>query len=207
MGVDLGFKRDPTVIYIQDLRNKKIVFVREIKHGTPPQVRQAILAHYREYLPLRTAIDSTGVGMTFVQDLVEEHGLENVEQFVFTAPSKIDILTRLQSAVYQRAFYFPFHPLTRRTIDELSFYRLDDKNIKQDHVMALALMNYAAEEAAKRSTILTEINDNLLVTPVSYVGGYAYDAELEEYEGGVRFVYDADLGILVPDEGRYGGLL
>lgn len=205
MGVDLGFKRDPTVVYIKDLETGRVVFVRELKHATPPTVRQAIVATYRNYHPVRTAIDSTGVGMTFVQALVEEEGMEDVEQFVFTSQSKIDILTRLQDAVYQRNFYFPFCPLTRKTIDELSFYRLDDKNIKQDHVMALALMNYAAEEALKRTKIYTEIDDALMVTPVSYDNRYAYDATMEE--GGVVFHYDTELGIFVPDMGHYGGLL
>lgn len=78
-----------------------------------------------------TIIDQTGVGDTVVENLsdIEAKG------FVFTKPSKDEILSGLQSALSLREIEMPMIPVE---YDELKFYERDDKSLVQDCVMALA---------------------------------------------------------------------
>jgi hypothetical protein len=179
------------------------VYAKELQSAPQPLVASEILQAYNLYRPSKTAMDATGVGMTFVDDLVREYELENVIQFVFSAPSKLDLMTRLQGAIYRREFIMPFCQETRTLIDQLSFYKLDDKKIKNDHPIALALTNLAREDFLRDGLIYSEIDPGLMVTPV-WNGGQSIPSDLlygnDDFlpDNGVAFTVDPKTGLFVP---------
>jgi len=79
----------------------------------------------------RTIVDSTGVGDVAVD------GLSDIEAegFLFTKPSKDQVLADLQAAFSLRAIRWPMIPVA---YDEHKFYERDDDDLTQDTVMALA---------------------------------------------------------------------
>jgi hypothetical protein len=79
----------------------------------------------------RTYFDATGVGQTIGDTLKDIRA----EGFVFTKPSKDEILTDLQSALSLRQLKYPQIPVL---FDELKFYEREDRDLIQDCVMALA---------------------------------------------------------------------
>lgn len=204
MGVDLGALRDPTIIFVWRIDEKPIqtVYLQEVRNSSWQAVRGQVAAVWRKYVPEYTAIDATGVGAPIYQQLTEEDGLTSTEGFVFSASSKPDILTRLQDAVQQKRFTFPYNATTRELINQLSFYRLDDKGIEQDYVMSLALVNWAYEKVMRRNQMESTLYDDLLVVPV-YGGGQGAPGDLlldadDEYSGGLRFTVDRKTGLFVP---------
>lgn len=175
MGVDLGFKRDCTVILVADASREPapLVYTFELAHQPPDVVEAKIVEVYNQFQPELTFIDSTGVGMTFVEDtLIKKHdwSLDRVKPFVFSLPTKLDVLTRLQGAVYRQEYCFPYSNETRKLVEQMSFYTLDDKKLKQDWVMAFALLNYAREELVKRGALNYEINNSVRGINISQTG-------------------------------------
>lgn len=169
MGVDLGFRRDSTVIIVLDITDEataKVVYVKELANLSQPIVEQAILQAYNIYQPVKSAIDATGVGLTFTEQLVKEHDLQNVNQFIFSKPSKLDTMTRLQTAVFGEELKIPFNDATRPLVDQMSFYQLDDNKLTQDYVIAIALANVAREEALTRTKFNNKIDPTLRFIPI-----------------------------------------
>jgi hypothetical protein len=91
-----------------------------------------------------TYVDSTGVGEVVVQELRDIRA----KGFMFTGPSKDELLANLQSMLNLREIRFPF---IRPMVDELLFYTREDEDIQKDCVMSLAI---AALAAKKHSRVL-----------------------------------------------------
>lgn len=202
LGADLGALRDATQVIVLDISKTphELVYIKELRNASWETVRDFVGSVIRLYNPAFCLIDETGVGKPIVESLQNEY--DRVEGFVFSATSKPDILTRLQDAAQRRAFIFPFTAGTKTLIDQLSVYRLDDKGLETDAVMALALAWRAAERVTHAGRLDTELFDDLLVVPV-YGGGQAVPRDLlkredEEFTGGLRFEVDADTGLFLP---------
>lgn len=202
LGADLGALRDATVVFVIDISHQphRIVYVSELRNASWQSVSEFVAGNIRRFNPALSMVDETGVGKPIVEKLQAE--FDRVEGFVFSATSKPDVLTRLQDAAQRRAFVFPFNANTKPLIDQLSLYRLEDKNLDTDYVMALALAWRAVERVTNAGRLDTELFDDLLVVPV-YGGGQAVPRDLiknegEEFSGGLRFGIDADTGLFVP---------
>lgn len=204
MGVDLGALRDATVIIIFDVTEEpyKVVYCQELRQASWESVQEYVAAVWGNYTPAVTYIDNTGVGVPTVQNLKETRGIPGIEPFNFTTTSKPDILTRLQDAAQRRAFVFPFTHQTKSLIDQLSIYKLDDKHIETDYVMALALANKAAEHHFRRNRVDTDIYDDLAIVPVYGQGrGIPNDLLAGDTPSGLRFDIDPDTGLFIPAGG------
>jgi hypothetical protein len=203
MGADLGAMRDPTVVMVWRIDTKpvQLVYCEEIRNTSWQASRAFIRRTYEEYHPIQTAIDASGVGSPIAQQLVEEDGLENVIQFVFTPSSKPEILVRLQDAVQTRKFVFPFATQTKELVSQLGFYRLEDKKLTQDYVMALALTNLAYETATKTNRFETEINPAVnfidLLRGGQTIGGVEPGDDVFNQPGSF-FEFDSRSGLFVP---------
>lgn len=200
LGADLGAQRDATVVTVLDVSVKphRLAYLGELRNASWASVEAFIGAAIERYNPIFSLLDETGVGRPTVEAIQAKYG--NVEGFVFSAVSKPDILTRLQDAAQRRRFIFPFRAETRTLIDQLSVYRLDDRNLDTDYVMSLALAVRAVELQGQRGRLDTEIDDDLLVVPV-YGGGRGIPRDLllrEGGGGGLVFGLDPDTGLFIP---------
>jgi hypothetical protein len=163
---------------------------------------------YRKYAPIYTAVDATGVGRPVYQQFIEEDGWTNAEEFIFGATSKPDLMTRLQDRVQRTGIKFPYNNDTKELVAQMGFYRLDDKNITQDHVIALALANLAFERAKKNNVLDTTIYDDLNFISVRS-GGRSVPLDLvgdDQLGPGLIFGMDED-GFYYPIGGDLDGFL
>lgn len=205
LGVDLGALRDPTVCYVLDITEgkglPKLVDVQEVQNGSWAAGRALANKMYQTYKPIYSVIDATGAGQPIYQALCEDDGWENTEGFVFSASSKPDLMTRLQDRVQRVGIKFPFNYSTSKLVNQLSFYKLDDKKLEQDHVIALALVNRAFEQARKTNTVDTVLYDDLAFVEV-YSGGRAVSGATiggNDISGpGYLFTIDPDSGFFIP---------
>ena len=205
LGADLAALRDATVVFVLDVTEPhswRVVYVGEIRQASWPSVREFVKGVWGMYSPVVSTLDATGVGAPIVDQLRDEDGIPGIDAFVFSSSSKPDLLTRLQDAAQRKKIKFPFGPATRRLIDELSVYKLEDKGLSTDYVMALALAHRAGELYHRKNYVDTTIYDDLAVVPVGF-GGRAVPNDLilsrdEEYEGGLKFRIDPETGIFLP---------
>lgn len=198
LGADLGAQQDPTVVMVLriDTIPAQLVYVAEVKNTNWDYARGLVVQAYQTYRPEVSVIDATGTGDSVVQRLVNEHNLEGVERFIFSATSKPEVLFDLQEAVQRKRFVMPYGEATRELIRQLSFYRLDDKKLTQDHVIALALVNRAFTSATKNRGMSTQIYDDL-----SFISVRSHGREivgLDNSEVGNLFTFDPTSGLLVP---------
>lgn len=210
LGIDLGAMRDPTVCYVLDitanLPKPLLVGLYEVKDGSWKSARAMANQVYRKYQPIYTAIDATGAGRPVSQQLIEEDEFQHTEEFIFTATSKPDLMTRLQDRVQQAGIKFPYGPLTKELVAQMSFYRLDDKNLTQDHVIGLALANLAYERARKTVDLDTTLYDDLNFINIRSGGRQVPDDLL--MGPGLVFGIDPESGLYYPmGQGDFDGLL
>lgn len=199
MGVDLGAMRDPTVVIVWRVDRDPVetVYVGELRNANWRASREFAVNVYGTYRPAVTLVDATGVGAPIAQQLIEEDGLTGVEQFIFSAASKPEIMVRLQDAVQRKKFVFPYVQQTKELINQLSFYRLDDKNIAQDYPIALALVNLARERFEARHSMRTELYDDLRAVDVLR-GGAALGGAEDLMGNGTLFEHDWRTGLFIP---------
>lgn len=204
MGVDLGAMRDPTVVIVWrvDTTPMQVVYVGAQKNSNWRAQRAFVMQTWHTYTPAKTVVDATGVGMPPYQTMIEEDGLENSVGHVITGSNKPDTLTRVQDAAQRKKFVFPYVTSTKELINQMSFYRLDDKDINQDQVIALAMTNLAYEDWSKTNTLDTTIYDDLAVISIERGGEAITGADV--YGPGTLFGVDPKTGLFIPIGGTYG---
>jgi hypothetical protein len=184
----------------------RLVGLGQVQDGSWASARALANQFYRKYRPSYTCIDATGNGRPISQQLIQEDGFEHAEEFIFTATSKPDLMTRLQDRVQSSGITFPYVERTKELVAQMSFYRLDDKNLTQDHVIALALANLAYERARKTVELETEIYDDLNFINIRSGGRQVPDDLL--MGPGLVFGIDPDSGLYYPiGQGDFDGLL
>lgn len=105
VGVDLARKVDWTVACVVR-RDTRHVVAFERSHGLPwHEQRRRIKALAERYNGARCVVDATGVGDPNVEELVRD-GVR-VDPFVFTGPSKRDLVESLIVTIEQRRVTFP----------------------------------------------------------------------------------------------------
>jgi uncharacterized protein (UPF0297 family) len=201
MGVDLGAAQDPTVVCVLriDVEPAQLVFLLGTKNTNWRAQRALVATVWGDYKPAKTYIDATGVGAPIAQQLIEEDGLQNTVAHIITHANKPDTLVRLQDAVQRRKWVFPFNSETKELISQLSFYRLDDKGIKQDYVLGAAMMNLAWEDYLRAGQFSTTIYPDLAAIDVLQNGRGLGGVEMTGRTG-TLFTYDARTGMFLPSQ-------
>jgi Terminase large subunit, T4likevirus-type, N-terminal len=204
MGVDLGQVNDPTVCIVWriDTQPFQMVYAGEVRGKGWEDGKQFAKSVWEMYTPAMTAVDATGGGGHVAEQLVDE--LENIIPFVFSSVSKPLILTAIQQAAQNRRFVFPLNSSTQTLVQQMSFYRLDDKGIKQDYVMCLALVNHARETFEQRGYMQTELYEDLSFIDVIHGGELVGGVDLG-HGPGTLFTMDARTGLFIPDMGGLNG--
>jgi hypothetical protein len=123
--------------------------------------------------------------------------LEGVIPFVFSFVSKPLALTSLQQAAQGRRFIFPLCRETEPMVQQMSFYRTDDKDLVQDKVMALALVNHAYDEWAKQHQMTTTLYEDLAFIDVVQ-GGAGIGGTDDGFGPGQLFEFDPGSGLFIP---------
>lgn len=148
VGVDLARKADYTVVIVMNRRTHRLVTVRRWHGLAWAEQRRRIADIAREYNNAKLCVDATGLGDPNVEELVRD-GL-SVEGFIFTQPSKRELIERLIVAIEQKLISFPTHPELEFLIHELEYFEYETTaagnlvygagdNEHDDGVCALAL--------------------------------------------------------------------
>lgn len=138
IGADLAKSMDWTVITVLDITQKpyRVVAFDRFQRQPWPVVVERLRQAHTEYQPVRMLIDATGVGGAVLDEV-----RDIAQGFVFTARTKVDLITNLQLALEKRFVKLPF---IRELVDELQNYEWDDTKLETDCVMSLALALWAA---------------------------------------------------------------
>ncbi len=110
VGVDLGQKKDYTVVAVVEKKNRHLS-LRQLKQFPLGTEYDKIL----EYLKLADDefrdvhgfyIDRTGVGEVFTENATK-HGLHNVQGIVLTMPEKQEVMTCLKQTMLEKRLHIP----------------------------------------------------------------------------------------------------
>jgi phage FluMu gp28-like protein len=110
VGVDLGQKRDYTVVGVVEKKDRHIT-LRQVKRfplGTEYTTILDYLNRVQEkFQTLRGFyIDQTGVGEVFVENATK-HGLHSVQGLVLTMPMKQEVMTAIKQTMQEKRLHFP----------------------------------------------------------------------------------------------------
>jgi Terminase RNaseH-like domain len=157
-GVDLARTFDWTVVCVMDVRTRRLVAFERF-HGEPWKVqRERIKAIVRRYNNAHLFPDATGVGDPNVEELVRD-GLQ-VTPYVFTGPSKRDLVETLIVSIENREVSIPYFadgPLEPLAVELDAFeYEVRERGhigyaaaegFHDDAAIALALANWGLTRA------------------------------------------------------------
>jgi phage FluMu gp28-like protein len=110
VGVDLGQKRDHTVVSVIEKKNRQfeLVHLKQFPLGTEyNQVLEYLKLVGERFQTVRGYyIDRTGVGEVFVEN-ARKHGLKNVEGIVLTMQQKQEVMTCLKQVMLEKRLHIP----------------------------------------------------------------------------------------------------
>jgi len=168
VGVDVGRKRDLTVIWVLRRDGDALVTRGLVELSNAPFVEQE--ARLREVLSVpavrRCCMDSTGLGMQLAETAVAAFGEDRVEAVTFTAATKTDLAGRLRVLVESGRIRIPSDPdlrndwhAVRRSIGKGGQVRFEaDRNVAghADRFWSAALAVRAAKRACGPVEYLSE---------------------------------------------------
>lgn len=146
LGIDLAKVNDETVIVPVDLATFTIFDIEAFNQIDYPLQKARIEATYRRLNKPRLIMDGTGVGVPIIDDL-RAKGI-NVESYVFTQKSRVDLLTNLQIKLEQKTIRIPNNEKLLEQLESMQFVRSDETSNTRmqvpdgqhdDYIMALAL--------------------------------------------------------------------
>ncbi len=155
-GCDLGKKHDFTVVAVVEKRGQELnlVYLKRFPLGTEYNSVVGFLRLLNERLRdlRRILIDQTGVGETFVEDVVVRAGLKNARGEVLTLTKKQDILSYLKHSMEDGRLHIPFD---RELMNEMNLERFEltetgqvkfshPQGTHDDRLWALALAVYVS---------------------------------------------------------------
>jgi hypothetical protein len=105
-GLDLGRKLDPSVLYIMDAVQRKVVYRRSFDAGTNWTIQKETIRLLSEVWGLeKILVDATGIGDVFCEEL---RNLEiEVEEYIFTWWSRDQLLSQMVVATERETVHFP----------------------------------------------------------------------------------------------------
>ncbi len=158
IGVDIGRKKDLTVIWIAE-EVEKFLFTRKVieLERTPFKQQKEILFTYLS-LPnfRRTCIDATGLGMQLAEEAQDRFGRYRVEPITFTGKTKEELAYNLLRLVEDRQIFIPPDKNIREDLHSIRKVTTASNNIRfdvqqsevsghADRFWSLALCCYAAK--------------------------------------------------------------
>lgn len=118
VGVDVGRKRDLTVMWVLERVGDRLVTRGLVELRNAPFRDQE--ARLREVLSVRAVrrccVDSTGLGMQLAESAVEDFGEDRVEPVTFTASTKTELAGRLRILVESGRIRIPSEPEIRNDL-------------------------------------------------------------------------------------------
>lgn len=159
MGVDVGRKRDLTVIFILEKVGGQFITRRLIELDRASFAEQAAAIDEYAALPWvrRVCMDATGIGMQLAEERKQKHG-GKVEPVMFTNAVKADLAVTLHRAMEDRALRIPYDPKLSADLRKIRKettsagnvrYAGDrDENGHADRFWALALALHAGAQPA-----------------------------------------------------------
>lgn len=158
LGVDIGRKKDLTVIWIAE-EVEKFLFTRKVieLERTPFKAQKEILFTYLSLPGFRRAcIDATGLGMQLAEESQDRYGRYRVEPITFTGKVKEELAYNLLRMVEDRQIFIPPDKNIREDLHSVRKVTTASNNIRfdvqqsevsghADRFWALALCCYAAK--------------------------------------------------------------
>ena len=165
-GVDIGRKRDLTVIYILE-KLEDVFFTRELKvlFRQSFQAQKRVIQHFLKKFPFhRICMDATGLGMQLAEDLKREYG-SVIEPVTFTSKVKEDLATFTRMIFEKRQIRIPddqdlirdIHSI-KKIMTAAGNIRFDaDRNERShaDRFWVLALALHGANRSSGPITVVT----------------------------------------------------
>ncbi|WP_420585798.1 hypothetical protein [Ruegeria sp.] len=118
IGVDVARRRDLWVAAVIE-RDGSALWCRHLiaKRDIPFSAQRDIVWELTDrFSPVRIAVDQTGMGEAFVEQLQDDHGTFRVEGVMLTAPRRLDVATALREAVEDRHLRLPADDELRRDL-------------------------------------------------------------------------------------------
>ena len=109
IGIDVARRRDLWVAAVLE-RVGDVLWVRElvVRHNIPFSEQRFIVRQLvGQYNPVRVAVDQTGMGEAFVEQLQDDHGAIRVEGVLLSAPRRLDVATALREAAEDKRLRTP----------------------------------------------------------------------------------------------------
>lgn len=161
IGVDIGRKKDLTVIWIAE-EVEKFLFTRKVieLERTPFKSQKEILFTYLSLPGFRRAcIDATGLGMQLAEEAQDKFGRYRVEPITFSGKAKEELAYNLLRMVEDRQIFIPPDKNIREDLHSIRKVTTASNNIRfdvqqsevsghADRFWALALCCYAAKSNA-----------------------------------------------------------
>lgn len=139
IGVDIGRKKDLTVIWINEKLGDKF-FTRKVivLSNMAFSEQKTILFPFIEHSNVRrVCIDSTGLGMNLAEDAQIRFGTYRIEMVTFTAKAKEEMATHSRNMLDDRLFTIPESPEIREDFHSMKKIVTGTGNIRFDSERAL----------------------------------------------------------------------
>lgn len=158
IGVDIGRKRDLTVIWVLErlgdvLYTREVIELEKKRKGEQEDVLWPWIARAR-----RTCIDASGLGIGWVDDAQDKFGEQRVEGVTFSAPVKEALAYPVRGAMEDRKIRIPYSPKIRADLRQVTKEVTAAGNVRftaertpdghADRFWALALAIHAASSPA-----------------------------------------------------------
>ncbi len=145
VGVDIGRKRDLTVIWVlEKLGRVKYTRMVEILEKTPFAIQRETLFEILKHPRLRRAcIDATGLGMQLSEEAQTAFGKYRIEAVTFTAKTKEDMAYNLRTQFEDRVVYIPSDYAIREDLHSVRKVTTSSGNIRFDVVSSERLDSHA----------------------------------------------------------------
>jgi len=154
MGVDIGRKRDLTVLWVLELLGD-VLYTRHVEclQNMRKSEQEAILWPWIQRCE-RTCIDATGLGIGWVDDAQDRFGVYKVEGVTFTSATKEAMAYPVRGAMEDRKLRIPHDPKIRADLRSVTKQTTAAGNIRftaertpdghADRFWGLALARHAA---------------------------------------------------------------
>ena len=112
IGIDVARRKDLwAAVVLEEVGD--VLWTRELiaEQGIPFSEQRRIVRELVErYRPIRIAVDQTGMGEAFVEQLQDDHGSLRVEGVLMTGPRRLDVATALREALEDARLRIPPDP-------------------------------------------------------------------------------------------------
>lgn len=154
-GYDAGWTNDPSVLYIMDQKDRRVVFVYQWDAKIPMQDKHEHLQHlYEEWGFVDLAYDATGPGGKAVEEDLSQRPIP-ARPVVIDGQTRLDLLNDLAAATERQSISYPLVPLLMRQMRAMQYLPIANNKYQlrvprgehDDHIFALALALTGCEQA------------------------------------------------------------